>query len=65
MQPIGPRIGATGGLAVRKCPRLLVGGERVDGWSDQAVGLIDVHAGTATGRVDDAGNPDRLGVRPT
>jgi hypothetical protein len=65
MQPIGPRIGATGGLAVRKCPRLLVGGERDDPWSDQAIGLIGVHAGTATGRVDDAGNADRLGGSPT
>jgi len=27
MLPIGPRNGATGGLAVRKCPRLFTGGE--------------------------------------
>ena len=65
MQPIGPQIGATGGLAVRKCPRLLVGGERVGPWSDQTVGVIEVHSGTATGRIDDAGGADRLGGRPT
>jgi hypothetical protein len=30
MLPIDPRIGATGGLAVRKCPRLVIGGEWVE-----------------------------------
>ena len=30
MLPVGQRIGATGGLEVRKCPRLFIGGERIE-----------------------------------
>ena len=63
MQPIGPRIGATGGLAVRKCPRLSIGGERIERWSDQTAGVIEVHPGPAVGRVDHA-DVDPLGGGP-
>ena len=39
MLPIGQRIGATGGLEVRKCPRLFIGGERAALGLQQWVGI--------------------------
>jgi hypothetical protein len=43
MLPIGQRIGATGGLEVRKCPRLFIGGEPVESTRSQAVGITGIH----------------------
>jgi hypothetical protein len=60
MHPIGPRIGATGGLAVRKCPRLFVGGEWIEPSADQTVGVIEVHSETAIGRAHHVGDGDPL-----
>ncbi len=36
-----PRIGTTGGLAVRKCPRLLIGNAWVEHSSDGVIRMVD------------------------
>jgi hypothetical protein len=46
MQPIGRRIGATGGLAVRKYPRLSHSGGWIEASSGQKPAVMAEHAET-------------------
>jgi betaine-aldehyde dehydrogenase len=58
MLPIGPSSGPLGGLAVRKCSSLFVGGEWIEPASTNVIQVTEAHSEQVIGEVPDAGVAD-------
>ena len=53
MLPVGPRPGARGGLEVRSCSRLIIGGSWVEPLSTATLEVVEAHSQRVVGRVSD------------